>query len=250
MASDNNSVLPDVLIASAALSIYAAYHMVLGWMTLQHPIRTTIGHNHINRAAWCRMISGKSESGILAVQSLRNGMMASQLLANTAFAILSALTVIFINTGYYHAQPYTPITYAGLHNHPIAFLSNQTVMPGIKLFLLVLTFLISFFFYILSMRAYYHATFLITITPEYGQGRLSPEYITRILNRGALMHTIGTRTFYAAFLVLLWMFGPIPMAAVTLILVWMLYTTDYLPKSNQNAQDAQTMSVETSITET
>lgn len=42
------------------------------------------------------------------------------------------------------------------------------------------------------------------------------------------MHTIGTRIFYCAFLILIWLFGPIPMVFVSILLTVMLYSLDYV----------------------
>lgn len=137
--------------ASVALAIYGSYHIVLAYQTTVHPMRTTIGQNRASKRAWCVAVTARPDLGIMAVQTLRNGMMASQLLANTSFAILSALTVFLVSSQHNAATNNAgvpPVT-------GISFLANTTVLPGIKLFALVLAFITAFFFYILSMRAFY-----------------------------------------------------------------------------------------------
>lgn len=136
------------------IGIYGVYHLILWLFTVYAPMRTMIGQNHVGRRAWCRALTGKTEMGILAVQTLRNGMLASQLLANTSFAILSALTVILVQ----HPYDAGRASYGLPPGSGIDYLADTTVLPPIKLFLLVLTFIFAFFFYLLSMRAYYHVT--------------------------------------------------------------------------------------------
>lgn len=146
------SLLPDILMASLAFAIYGTYHAILAYNTVANPMRTTIGQNRASKKAWCMAVTGKLEYAIVAVQTLRNGMMASQLLANTSFAILSALTIFLVSSNTKNAN------FAAIGLPPvegIGFLANRTVLPGIKLFTLVLAFIAAFFFYILSMRAFY-----------------------------------------------------------------------------------------------
>lgn len=215
-----HSVLPDVLMASGGFLIFLVYHLVFLLIAYKHPLRTTIGQNNRARTAWCKGLCGKLPYSIVAVQTLRNGMLASQLLATTSFTITSALAVIIVSTNWQEKAFGTPIT-------GISFLANATVIPPIKMFLLIFFFITAFFCYLQSIRAYYHSSFLITI-PEIEAGYVDYKYIARILRRGSTFHMVGTRLFYAAFLALLWLFGPIPVVVGAVVLTVILYKLDYL----------------------
>lgn len=221
-------VFPDILMAGMAYALFSTYHLILYFYTVYHPMQTTIGQNHRARKLWCTAITGKPESSIMAVQTLRNGMMASQLLASTSFTITSALAAIMLTTDWNSKSGF------GLGTTGVSYLANETVMPPIKLFVLLLWFIVAFFFYLLSIRAYYHASFLVTIPVNYSEF-VDAEYVARILVRGSNFQSLGTRAYYAAFLALLWMFGPVPMVVASVLLALVLYKLDYVPEPKDDA---------------
>jgi Protein of unknown function, DUF599 len=92
------SVFPDILMAGMTYTLFSIYHLILYFYTIYHPMQTTIGQNHVARKLWCTAITGKSDLSIIAVQTLRNAMMASQLLVSTSFTITSALAAIMLTT--------------------------------------------------------------------------------------------------------------------------------------------------------
>ena len=226
--SDVLSIFPDILMAGMAYTLFFTYHLILYLYTIYRPMQTTIGHNHSARRLWCTAITGKPEASIIAVQTLRNGMMASQLLASTSFTITSALAAIMLTTDWSNRRGF------GLGTTGVSYLANETVMPPIKLFVLLLWFVIAFFYYLLSIRAYYHASFLVTIPASYSEF-IDGEYVARILVRGTNFQSLGTRAYYAAFLALLWMFGPVPMVIASVLLTLVLYTLDYVPEPKSTA---------------
>lgn len=218
-----NTVLIDSLMGGAAYTLFIVYHAILVYNAQVHPRRTTIGQNKVTRMLWCKAVTGRTDLGILAVQTLRNGMMSSQILATTSFTITSGLAILILTTDWSTRKSF------GIGDGTVSYLGNTTVMPPIKIFILLLCFIIAFFFYLQAIRAYYHASFLISIPSEQA-GFIDAEYVGRILVRGANFHTLGTRAYYAAFLALLWMFGPIPMLVMSVLLVFVLSSQDYLPE--------------------
>lgn len=213
-------VLLDILMAAAAMAIFLVYHVVLLIFTIMLPRMTTIGQNHAAKRAWCAAMTGRPDYGILAVQTLRNGMMASQLLASTSFTITSALALIIVTTDWKTRT-------FGFRTTGVSLLANEASAPPIKLFILVLCFACAFVCCLLSIRAYHQASFLITVPAEFAES-VGCRHVARILIRGANFHTVGTRAYYAAFLILLWLFGPIPMIVASPVVVCILYTLDYV----------------------
>ncbi|KAK9288354.1 hypothetical protein L1049_016807 [Liquidambar formosana] len=134
-----------------------------------------------------------SKNGVLAVQSLRNNIMASSVLASTA-TTLSSLIALF--------------------------------------FSILVCFLGAFLLTVQSIRYYSHASILINVpvkkmSPHPHHHLLtSAEYVARIVNRGSCFWSLGLRSFYLSLPLFLWIFGPIPMFLCCIALVFMLYFLD------------------------
>ncbi|XP_031283943.1 uncharacterized protein LOC116142665 [Pistacia vera] len=87
--------LLDFVLASSGLLMMLAYHFWLIHRIIKHPTRTVIGVNAINRRFWVQaMMEDASKNGVLAVQTLRNNIMASTLLASTAIMLSSLIAVL------------------------------------------------------------------------------------------------------------------------------------------------------------
>ncbi|CAL5189592.1 unnamed protein product [Lathyrus oleraceus] len=85
----------DVVLVPTGLVIMIAYHLWLLYQIVKHPTKTVIGVNSINRRLWVQaMMEDVSKNGVLAVQSLRNNIMASTLLASTAIMLSSLIAVL------------------------------------------------------------------------------------------------------------------------------------------------------------
>ncbi|OVA14242.1 Protein of unknown function DUF599 [Macleaya cordata] len=103
------------------------------------------------------------KNGVLAVQTLRNSIMASTLLATAAITMSSIIGVFFSSSSNSSNSP-TDLIYG-----------NKTR---------------------LAIRYYVHVSFLVTMpTPRVG-GEESISYITRSLNRGNYFWSFGLRAFY------------------------------------------------------
>jgi ABC-type multidrug transport system permease subunit len=78
--------LPEIALASLALLILVLYHIHLFYQVRTRPVSTSIGLTNRLRREWVQAVmEGKQD--ILAVQTLRNWVMASSFLASTAILI-------------------------------------------------------------------------------------------------------------------------------------------------------------------
>ncbi|XP_031098360.1 uncharacterized protein LOC116002377 [Ipomoea triloba] len=88
-----NQVL-DCVLVPLGLFVMVAYHLWLLRQIKNNPNCTVIGVNAINRRRWVRaMMENVSKNGVLGVQTLRNNIMASTLLASTAIMLSSLILV-------------------------------------------------------------------------------------------------------------------------------------------------------------
>jgi len=206
--------LTEVVIISAAIVLLTAYHVHLVYKVRSAPLTTSIGLTNQLRRDWVEtMMSEKRD--LLAVQTLRNWVMASSFLAS--MAILIGLGVLN----------------AAFRTEKVLEMSQTLNLFGTKteemwvtnLMLLAVDFFFAFFNFALSIRYYNHASFAINIPPS-RDPVVTYDAVTEMLNRGALHYTLGMRGYYFSAPLILWLFGPSWMLVGAIALVIILYKLD------------------------
>ncbi|KAL2550881.1 hypothetical protein Fot_12411 [Forsythia ovata] len=216
----------DYVLVPVGLLAMVVYHIWLLHQIVRRPTRTVVGINAINRRFWVRaMMDDTSKNGVLAVQTLRNNIMASTLLASTAIMLSSLIAVL--------------MTSRGSCDRPIGVVYGDKGELGfsIKFISILVCFLVAFLLNVQSIRYYSHASILINV-PNYKKKMTSsfdeynndncvtPEYVGKTMNRGSYFWSLGLRAFYFSFPLFLWIFGPIPMFVGCLVMVFLLYFLD------------------------
>lgn len=254
----DQGVFLDWLLAVIATTLFAVYHGYLMLRIRRRPLSTVIGVNHETRARWIQAILQRLEGldGLLAIQTLRNNIMAASLLASTAVLLASTLAGFAASAD----------TWTGLDNIVFGWTrppaspldSSASTSPSsavarllaIKFLTLILTLLISFFCYSQAIRLYNHACILLSlprsvlaglpmspsdnqhVSQPYDQDgpqlQLCGIYVTRVLARASNFYTIGTRFYYLAMLFLLWLFGPIFLLVACVLLILGFFFLDHV----------------------
>lgn len=218
-----NVQILDWILVPLGLVIMICYHIWLVHQIRNNPSKTVVGINAVNRRLWVNaMMEDVSKNGVLAVQTLRNNIMASTLLASTSIMLSSLIAVLMTSGG-------------RSDRASIAFIYGDKSLLGfsIKFFSILVCFLVAFLLNVQSIRYYSHASILINVPPPskrktkafLGIGA-TPEYVGRTVNRGSYFWSLGLRAFYFSFPLFLWLFGPIPMFLCCLVLVVLLYFLD------------------------
>ncbi|KAL3570432.1 hypothetical protein D5086_027681 [Populus alba] len=227
----------DYTLVPLGLVTMVAYHTWLLYRIMKHPTKTVIGINAINRRFWVRammevdlhlyiypypfliFLVDVSKNGVLAVQTLRNNIMASTVLASTAI-MLSSLIAVLMTSG------------SGDKSARNFVIGDRSELGlSIKFFSILVCFLVAFLLNVQSIRYYSHASILINVPFKkmcltHRHQHLSTEYVARSVNRGSYFWSLGLRAFYFSFPLFLWIFGPIPMFLSCFFLVSMLYFLD------------------------
>ncbi|KAK8680128.1 hypothetical protein V6N13_109082 [Hibiscus sabdariffa] len=205
----------DFLLVPLGLLLLAVYHVWLLRAVLKHPTRTVIGLNAESRHQWVfSMMSDPLKNGVLAVQTIRNNIMASTLLATVAIT-LSSLISVFVSSS----------SDSGSTTSKIVYGNKSHLLSSIKYFSILLCFLVAFLCNVQSIRYYAHVSFLVTLPSSAGNVE-SVEYVARNLNRASYFWSLGLRAFYLSFPLLLWIFGPIPCFACCCLMSCLLYFLD------------------------
>lgn len=211
MGGWNLNVYLDTIIVPSSLFFTIGYHAYLWHQFRSKPIITSIGLNMVKRKGWMRELNeGDDKKGMLVVQTLRNTLMYSILTSTITIIIILSLAALTNNA--FNAKD---IYLLGSHE------SNRIMVLkfGLASIFLVASFLCS------SMAVGYlvDANFLmnaIGLGVECSKSGL-------VLERGFMLAVVGNRVLCIAFPLLLWMFGPLPVAVSSAALVWGLYDLDF-----------------------
>ncbi|CAA6657102.1 unnamed protein product [Spirodela intermedia] len=186
----------DLALVPMGLIILASYH----------PTRTVMGINSINRRFWVQsMMEDPVKMGILAVQSLRNNIMASTLMASTAIMLSSVIAILMTNSGGWPSR---------LQEGRAKLVVGDASELGltIKFVSILSCFLLAFLFEVQSVRYYSHSSILINV-PIYGSGakaacggqeirlrrKITPEFVAKMLDKGNFFWSLGLRAIYFSF---------------------------------------------------
>ncbi|CAL9175463.1 unnamed protein product [Musa hybrid cultivar] len=207
----------DLVLVPSSLLLHILYHCWLWRKVRSQPLRTVIGINSAGRRHWVlAIIKDNDKKNILAVQSIRNAIMASTLMATTSILLCSGLAAVISST-YSIKKPLDDALF-GAHGE---------FMVSLKYVTLLLIFLFAFLCYSLSIRFVNQVNFLIN-TPCCGHegSPVTPQYVCDLLEKGFFLNTVGNRLFYAALPLLLWIFGPVLVPLSSLAMVPILYNLD------------------------
>ncbi|BBO74258.1 hypothetical protein DSCW_16750 [Desulfosarcina widdelii] len=204
----------EAILVGISIMVVCLYHLHLYIKVKRSPETTAVGMTNLMRQQWVETIMAERRD-ILAVQTLRNHVMASSLLASTAILIaLGIVNTVLRPAGFQEIS----------HALNIVGTRSETLWVA-KLMLLAVDFFLGFFNFTLAIRYFNHAGFGLGL-PDQHVGVASHEFVVEVVNHASLHYTIGMRCYYLAIPLGLWIFGPTWMLAGALILVPVLYRLD------------------------
>ena len=204
----------ELYLTAASFLILGIYHLHWIYLIYRKPMSTAVGITNHLRGHWVESIM-EERRDILAVQTLRNWTMAASFLASTG--ILICLGLLSVAASPEKMAEITPSLQELVREHRVLWL--------FKLMVLIIDFFFIFFSFCLAIRYFNHVNFMINV-PSTLAHKVTPEYITEILNRGMMHYSMGMRGYYFSVLLFLWLFGPIWMFIGTIIITIILYHLD------------------------
>ncbi|CAH8383150.1 unnamed protein product [Eruca vesicaria subsp. sativa] len=212
----------DYILVPLGMSLMVFYHLWLLHRIIHRPYSTVIGLNAFNRRLWVQaMIKDSSKNRVLAVQTLRNNIMASTLLASTAIMLCSLIAILMTS---------------GTEERSVWFVfgDKSDRALSIKFFSILVCFLVAFLLNVQSIRYYSHASILINVPFKklmaVSSGchslMINQDYVASTVSRGSYFWSLGLRAFYFSLPLFLWIFGPVPMFITCCVLVTLLYFLD------------------------
>jgi uncharacterized membrane protein len=205
----------EVAFGAATVVVLTTYHIYWVYHVRRAPFRTYMGITKYLRRMWVESVVTEKRD-ILAVQTLRNWVMASSFLASTAMIIgLGLLGVLF------KPEHVTEIPF----DFTLLFSRMKTLFMA-KLMVLMVHFFFAFFSFTLSIRYMNQVNFMINVPVECDP-LLTPDFIAHTLDMGMMHYSAGMRAFYLSVVVTLWLFGPVWMFLGSLVMVFVLYKLDH-----------------------
>jgi len=198
---------------SICLVLIVLYYLYLWQRTLRAPDSSAHSFNAKIRQRWVQMILANDNNGLLAIQTLRNSVMAANFMASTAILLIIGSLSSSEKLSHWLLQ-------SDIQNLIPAY-SNE--LSSLKLGLLVLDFFIAFYSFSMAIRFFNHVGYMIG---------LADTELTKAtclyLNKAGRYYTLGTRSFFFSLPIILWFFGPYFLILGTLILILGLALLDHV----------------------
>ena len=209
----------DIFGFATSLVLLIAYQAYLRYRLSKDPGYTVQRINNQVRTAWVGEIMRRRD-GVLAVQTLRNSMMAAVFLASTA--VLLIIGVLTLS----EQGDKLRTTWQALD----VFGAPGSRLWLTKMLLLLIDLLFAFFSFAMAIRLFHHVGYMINAPQNEGLVAADPAHVSAHLNRAGRFYSIGMRAYYYTVPLLLWLFGPHFMLAGTVALVVTLYYLDRTPR--------------------
>jgi uncharacterized membrane protein len=210
----------DLLAFVGSIALVGSYQLFLRSRLAKDPLYTVHGVNKATRAAWVNTVMANARSDVLAVQTLRNSVMASSFMASTAILLLIG-TLTLAGQGEHESSLWHALNVSG---------DTTSGIITLKLICLLLDFFVAFFCFSMAVRFYNHVGYMI-VTPAESADAISPGMVVAYLDRAGVFYLLGIRSFFYSVPLVFWMFGPYFMMASTLGLIAALYPLDRAPRA-------------------
>jgi uncharacterized membrane protein len=204
------------LVAGAGLIL--VYHFYVGRRERRQPGFATQGLNALARVRWVECVMLDRRKDVLAVQTLRNSVMAASIMASTAIL----LVIGTLNLGADGAR---------LEQMLSAVASQRARAQSdhaLILLLLLADFFVAFFMFSMAIRFYNHVGYMINLAQP-DSATFPPYRVAAYLNRAGRFYSLGTRAFYMCVPLVFGLFGPVYVVLASVGLIAALNLIDRPP---------------------
>jgi uncharacterized membrane protein len=202
----------------ASVLLVAGYYYYLNRQGQKNPTYSIHAVNALARRMWTENVMTNTGKDIMAVQTLRNFIMVSIMMATTAsMLIVGTLTL---------SSQAENITRSW---HVMGMLGSHSAGLWIfKVLCLLVDFITAFFAYAMSMRLSTHVLFMINVPQDSYRiyPELAPNQVANRLIQAGNLIAMGMRAFLFAIPLVFWLFGPIFLLLATAGLVITLHRID------------------------
>jgi len=196
------------------------YYVYLSRRTRRIPDSSLHAINAIIRERWVMMIMSSSKRDVLAIQTLRNSVMAASFMATTAMLLIIGVLNLSEKIEAW-SHDWSPL---------LLSCTASSDLWQIKLGVLLLSFAIAFYHFSMAIRFFNHVGYMINLSFESTIDKDLYQQTCIYLNRAGRYYSFGTRTFFFSLPIISWFFGPCFLILGTLVLISGLTLIDKAPK--------------------
>lgn len=209
----------DIIAFLVSCLLILTYYLYLGIRTRRAPDSSVHTLNARVRERWVDMVMSKDNMEILAIQTLRNSIMAANFMASTSILLIIGTLSISEKIGQW-----------ALNWHPNGLAQSfSSELWHIKLCLLLLDFSIAFYCFSMAIRFFNHVGYMINLPVESSPDGGLYKQTCAYLNRDGRYYTFGTRTFFFSLPIILWFLDPYYLMLATLTLIGGLAMLNKVP---------------------
>jgi len=206
---------------AAAIALVLAYYAYLRWQVRKrNPHYTVHAVNTLARVRWVETVMASGKMDVLAVQTLRNSVMAASFMASTAILLIIGVLTL------------SGAEKSGELWHALNIGTTDLRLTTLKLLLLLVDFFFAFFCFSMAVRFFNHVGYMINVPVTHGLEALAPAQVASYLNRAGTYYTYGTRAFFCCVPLVFWFFGPHFMLLAAVALLAALYRLDRPPDAS------------------
>lgn len=194
------------------------YQIYLAFRNRRQPGYAIHGLNALARVRWVETIMQGKGGEVLAVQTLRNSMMAASMMASTAILLVIGTLNLGVETDKLE--------------HLLRALSSRasgsSADHALIVLLLLCDFFVAFFFFSMAIRYFNHVGYMINL-PQSQAALFPPHRVAAYLNRAGRFYSLGTRSFHMCVPLVFGLFGPVSLVVASIGLIVALNLMDRPP---------------------
>ncbi|KAM3343973.1 hypothetical protein P3S68_026063 [Capsicum galapagoense] len=199
----------DLFLVPSGLIIMFGYHLYLLYRYLKVPHTTVMGFENNDKRAWVEKVMLDDKKNIdTALTVLGSSLNGATFLASISLSLSFLIGAWMANNSVFSSE--------------LIYGDTRLETMSIKFISLLLCFMLAFSCFVQSSRCFIHANYLIS-TPDTD---IPVSYVELAVIRGCDFWSLGLRALYFATPLLLWFFGPIPMLATSIGMVFLLHYFD------------------------
>ncbi|MEP7182762.1 MAG: DUF599 domain-containing protein [Betaproteobacteria bacterium] len=211
----------DALAFAASALLIGGYYALL-WRRARHDPHYTIhGVNETARTLWVHDVMGSRGKDVMAVQTLRNYVMAATFMASTSVLLIVGTLTLSGQTESL-ARTWHAINIGG---------SGAAEAWIVKVMCLLTDFIVAFFAFAMAIRLLNHVVFMINVSDAAAQPGLAPREVAHRLIRAGHFYSVGMRAFFVAVPLVFWLFGPLYLVVATIGLVIAMHWLERSPRT-------------------
>lgn len=217
----------DVLSFCASCALVLVYYLILGWQSRRQSDSRVHALNAQIRVRWVFKVMSSGKMDILAIQTLRNSLMAANFMATTAILLIIGILNLTDKIGSWT-----------LESHSLFLVTKGSVeLWHLKIALLVLNYAAAFYYFAMSIRFFNHVGYMINLGCNIQTEKVLFQQTCAYLNRAGGYYRYGSRAFFFSFPVIMWFFGPLMLIPATLVTIAGLALLDKVPQCDLATAD-------------